>query len=415
MIVIKKRGYNLHILPTKKFKNIEISIFFRQKAIKKEVTSSKLLKLLLTDSTKDYPNNHLMNHALEKMYGARLTSEYFFNGISSITEMTINGLHDDYSDDGMIESYIKFLSEIIFQPNLTTENLNYQKDYLKNIQLSLISDMEYQSKTKAIKLVTDGVLSFNKYGYLEELEKITINDIKKSYYKLINNSLIDIYIAGNLEENKTTELVAKYFSEFKNNKSKNLSINYDDSIKEVDELETIEQEDLFQSKLKCIYKISDISEDERHYYLPVLNLLLAGNGNVSAKLPKLIREKNSLCYYINADYYRLNNILIIEAGIDGNNKDRVVELIRQTLNNIKEKRITAKEVNSAKEQLLNDIRADHDYLSRLIYSNYYDYINYQENIDIVTNKINQINSYDMAKLIDKLELIKIYMLGGEEK
>ena len=48
-------AYNLHIINTDKFKTITVSVAFRRKMVKEEITIRNLLKELLINSSYNYP------------------------------------------------------------------------------------------------------------------------------------------------------------------------------------------------------------------------------------------------------------------------------------------------------------------------------------------------------------------------
>ena len=54
-------GYTLHVIPTKKFKNITMSLKLENKLIKENVTKRSLLSFMLTGGTKDYPSTQALS------------------------------------------------------------------------------------------------------------------------------------------------------------------------------------------------------------------------------------------------------------------------------------------------------------------------------------------------------------------
>ena len=54
------------------------------------------------------------------------------------------------------------------------------------------------------------------YGNLEDLEKITIKDLEKSYKKLINNTECYIYILGNMEKEEVMTYIDRYLNKLNN-------------------------------------------------------------------------------------------------------------------------------------------------------------------------------------------------------
>ena len=50
-----------------------------------------------------------------------------------------------------------------------------------------------------------------------------------------------------------------------------------------------------------------------------------------SKLFKVVREKNSLCYYISSSYDAFNGVMVITAGIEGKDYHQTVQLIKEQL------------------------------------------------------------------------------------
>ena len=45
-----------------------------------------------------------------------------------------------------------------------------------------------------------------------------------------------------------------------------------------------------------------------------------------SKLFKVVREKNSLCYYISSSYDAFNGVMVITAGIEGKDYHQTVQI-----------------------------------------------------------------------------------------
>ncbi len=91
--------------------------------------------------------------------------------------------------------------------------------------------------------------------------------------------------------------------------------------------------------------------DERKYALALLSIILG--GNMSSRLFIKVRERNGLAYSIHtsADETSDTGYLVTQAGIDHKNLERAVELILQEYKDLKDNKITEKELQKAKDYL----------------------------------------------------------------
>jgi len=91
--------------------------------------------------------------------------------------------------------------------------------------------------------------------------------------------------------------------------------------------------------------------DKRKYALALLSIILG--GNMSSRLFIRIRERNGLAYSIHtlADNSTDTGYLVTQAGIDHKNLEKSIELILQEYKDLKNKKITEKELQKAKDYL----------------------------------------------------------------
>ena len=61
-------GYTLHVIPSKKFKNITMSLKLEGKLTKENVTKRSLLAFMLTGGTENYPSTQALSTCLMTFY-----------------------------------------------------------------------------------------------------------------------------------------------------------------------------------------------------------------------------------------------------------------------------------------------------------------------------------------------------------
>ena len=87
-------------------------------------------------------------------------------------------------------------------------------------------------------------------------------------------------------------------------------------------------------------------------------------GGANSKLFRNIREKESLAYYIKSTVYKFKSIMVIDAGINFDDFQRVLELIRSELDNMKKGLFTEQDIDISKKSVSASIKSlvDSNYL-----------------------------------------------------
>ena len=111
--------------------------------------------------------------------------------------------------------------------------------------------------------------------------------------------------------------------------------------------------DVSQGKLVIGMNINDDNKEERYIAL-VYNAILGGTP--TSKLFQNVREKASLAYTAGSSYAKQKNIIFIRCGIEIENYDKAVDIIKKQLEDIKNGNITEEEIQSAKTNIISTIK-----------------------------------------------------------
>lgn len=412
-------SYNLHFINTDKFKTNTISVNFREKVKKEEITIRKVLFQTLYYTTKKYNTNRLFQLKLEDLYSMSIghSNLKFGNLINSYID--IKFLNEKYTDDKFVFECIDFLFEILFNPNVENEkfdskSLNFIKE---KIGLSIDSkkeNPEIYALNKSLETLENDPISYSLWGYKEDLEKINEKSLYEYYKKILKTNKIDIFIIGTFDKEKIKNCFSEKFivNTIKMDKT-NPYVIYDkcDKVKEI----TNNMPNLKQSKLSIVCKILDLTEFERRYVLPIYASILGGSSN--SRLFLDVREKKSLAYSIQTLTKGPNSILIISAGISANKYNEVIKIINNDIKGMK-KGITDDEINSVRNELISSIETLLDSPSGII--NYYFGIEVfnSETIDKKIENYNKVTKKDIQNFANKVKMSVIYLLEGsvyEEK
>ena len=404
--------YNIHFIKTNKFKSTTISVNFRENLKKENITIRKFLFQMLCTTTLKYNTSRLFEIKLEDLYslGLGYSSIKFGNIINSYID--IRFLNSKYSDNNLLTDALDFLFDIIFEPNVINKSFdlktfNMVKDRYNLILKSEKENIQKYTFNRAFELMdSNDPISYNMCGYKEDLDKITPENLYDYYKEVLRTNLVDIFVVGDVDK----DIVLKEFKDkfkiktIKRDTTKAF-ITYDNCNKEKIEIETM---NLKQSKLAIICKILNISLFERRYVLPLYSLILGGGG--VSRLFTNVREKNSLCYTVSSNSNTPNSLLMIYSGIDSENYDKALKLIKKE---IKLKNVKEEELENAKKEMISSVKTLPDSITGII--NYYFGMEVFKADDINTKieKFNSVTVSDIESLGKKLKIGITYFLKGE--
>ena len=418
---ISTYSYNLHIIKTKKFKTVTVQVGFKRKLKKEEITYRNMIVNMLCESTLAYPSKRLMTIATEDLYDLYYRGMNYISGRYNIMNFSVNFLNEEYTEKGMLDESIKFLADLIFNPNIENKKSgirfnenNFEQSYnlLKDNIISQKENPDAYSKTRMLECMEpDSYLSYRSVGYLEDLEKIDSKKLYKYYETILNSDIVDIFVIGNVNESHIAKVIERNFSNIKTLKKPTESHFINPKKARLLPKTVKEQQKISQSKLVLGCKIDKMTNFELRYVLNVYSYILGGGPD--SKLFKTVREKNSLCYYISSIGQPLNSIMLIKAGINKDDFKKAVSLIKREIYNMKKGKFSDEDIIKAKITYINSLKELEDSPDSLIslYAGM-EYLN-SDTLENRFTKINKVTKEDVIKLASKIHLDTIYLLEGE--
>ncbi|MBQ2873053.1 MAG: insulinase family protein [Bacilli bacterium] len=404
-------AYNLHIINTDKFKTITVDVSFRRKIKKEEITIRNLLKDLMVNSSFNYPTERSLIIQTERLYDLKLLSSSYRIGSYSILSFKTRFLNEKYTEDGMNEESIKFLLDLIFKPKLDNDVDKCKKKIEKSI-LSLSDNKIKYSLMKLLETTENMPYSYNNYGYKENLDKITDEDIKKYYDSVISDDIVDVFVVGEVDPVLIKEIFKEYFKASTFHKNE-LSLLVDElprvrKVKEFREFDNVNQ-----TQLTMLCSLNGITDYERKYVLPVYGEMLGGSSN--SILFDTVREKNSYAYYVNALVKPYDNVMMIYSGIQKGNDKEVFKLIEKSLVGISKGKFDVDKLENSKNTLIAAIESSLDNPISII-NNYYakvlvNSLDVHEKIE----KIKNVSKDDIISVSKKISVHTMFLLEASDE
>lgn len=417
-IKIDKQAYKIHFIKTDKFKKVKIRINFKEKTTKEKVVYRNMLSLVLLEATKKFNTRRLLDIECENLYNIGVGAGTSNSGNYHLLRFNTTFLNEKYTEKGMMEESFKFFLEFIFNPNVIdgkfeSQTFNNAKNILKEDIESYADNPGRFAFSRIYEIMCpNSVIKYRSTGYIEDLEKVTEENLYEYYKELLTNNEIDIFIIGNIDVKQMEKIIADNFN-IDSIKHEQLA-----HIVKQDEFRTEprvikENKNINQSILILGSKLKDITEFERKYVLVLYNYILGGSAD--SKLFKEVREKNSLCYSISSTHSGIANLEFISAGIDKENYDKAVELIKAEIKNMEDGNFTEEDINQAKITFLASLKEIEDTANGII--NIYEaheYLDY-DLLEERAKEIEKVTKEDIINVSKKMYLDTIYLLEGDKK
>ncbi|HAB65898.1 MAG TPA: hypothetical protein DCE23_00890, partial [Firmicutes bacterium] len=143
--------------------------------------------------------------------------------------------------------------------------------------------------------------------------------------------------------------------------------------------------------------------------------LILGNGGLTSKLYRYLREENSLCYIVSSMYQKYDNLLMIYSGIDKKDKNKCIKLVTKAINEMIQGDFSLEELENAKKSVISSIKMSEDTSGGII-NNYL--FNDLDNLPLYDDRVKEFKTVTKEEIMEcakKVRLNTIYLLGGEKK
>ena len=425
-----KQGIKLHCIDTNKFKTNLMSVIITLPLSREKVTFDTVIPAVLKRGTNQLKSQEEISKKLENMYGASFDCGIEKIGDNHVIKFYLESLNDNFipqnnvgEDWGsacpkkVLKESIDLLLDIIFNP--LVENNKFKDEYVEaeksNIKLlieSKIDNKDQYALNRCIEeMYKDKPYGLYKYGYVEDLEKINSENLYSYYIELINTSKIDIFVSGEL---KTQDIVENVRNNENIKKLKERQPNYvvnneqTEEKKDVQEKEIQDKMDIAQGKLVIGLDV-ELNKDNSKFPVSIYNVILGESA--TSKLFQNVREKASLAYTARSNYVRQKNNIYIRCGIEIENYEKALEIIKEQLNEMRNGNFTEEDLENSKKYMISGLQSVQDEQdSEITY-----YIGQELSGKLTTfeeyiEQVNKVSIEDVKNVASKININTIYFL-----
>lgn len=413
-----KKGIKAHFINTDLYKTDLTCIILTTPLKRETVTKNALIPFMLRRGTAKLPSQYLISKELQNMYGASFNCGVDKMGDNVVLKFCIESISNEYAlnSEDILKLNLETLLDLVFNPAkvngmLNNDFLEVEKENLKDIIESKIDDKDSYSLENCISsMYGDNGFGLYKYGYAQDVDKITIEDISEYYNWLISNSKIDLFISGNFDDESLKTLLDNNENIKKlNPREENYILDSTVSKRKVEKINEVKEEmDVTQGKLVIGLDITSNQENLRGIG-NVYNSIL-GNG-ANSMIFQNVREKAGLAYSAKSVFFKQKNNIFIRCGIQIENYEKAVELIKVQLENIKNGKFSEEDVNNAKTFLIAGIKnVEEEQDTEIIYYIGQEISKTNLSIQEYMDNVNKVSREDVIEFAKSIEINTIYFL-----
>ncbi|MEO1769301.1 EF-P 5-aminopentanol modification-associated protein YfmF [Candidatus Enterococcus ferrettii] len=332
MIRIKK-GIRLHVLPTKKYKTIQIYGRFTTRLRREKMTTRTLLANLLETNSLNYPDQTKLSAHLAELYGAGFGLSVGRKGNLHWMNLGISVVNGKYVDDPTILAQaVDLFKEVLFYPNIKDgqfdeQTFQLEKENLKGYLESLEEDKQTLASLKLQETYfTDEAQQIPSFGTVADLKQETAKTLADYYQEVVTKDQLDLLVVGDVNEKEVADLFEAL--PFTDREESSPEIYYDQTVSNVIREQQL-QEAVIQGKLNLAYSTGIYYEDAQRFPLLVFNGLFGGFPH--SKLFMNVREKESLAYYASSSFDTFRGYMSVQTGINSENRNKVLRLVSEQL------------------------------------------------------------------------------------
>lgn len=413
-ITFNEANYDLTVYNIDTFKTSMIDFVFNVPNTDDDITNIYFLKNLLLLSSKNYPTFKSISIELEKLYNAGLNVSISKKANAINLTISLSVINDCYTENGNCSRAIKFLFDLINNPNFTNGRLD--KKIFDMIITSLNNNLlrldENPNIIAAYNFINhidpNSFFAVKLIGDSKRISSLTRESVAKYYVDFFKRASVKIFAVGDFEPDALNDII-KLNNQFAINpftKAEIMPLNISKDIPK----KIIEEDDFEQSILLSYLTINDITPFESLTVGAVFNKIF-GQGSLTDKLSHHLREENSLCYSVQCDLYYYLQSYVISSGISKKDCNKAISLIKQSLKEMQDGSFSDDDIKQAKKSIC----FSHD----MIYDSIFSICNLLENEPVhnqpdqqlIISAIKKVTKADIMNYAKKIKIVTNYLLA----
>ena len=421
------RPYRIEIMPgvwltaiqSRKFKSSYWSLRLLTPLTQETAAMNAVLPRVLRRGTASCPDQEQLAAALDEMYGGAIEPL-----VSRRGECHVFGFVASFLDDGLVpdetpllEQAAQLLGELLLQPatrngHLKSEYVDGERENLVAEIKSLLNDKRSYANNRLIEeMCADEPFHINRLGSLEQAEKLNVTKLNRYYREVLAAARMEVYYCGSA----APQQVELAWREALMDLSRHELLDLPETIIRMPEGEKqmTDHLDVTQGKLVMGFRTGITVTSVDYPALMVANAIFGGTA--TSKLFLHVREELSLCYYVNSSLDKWKGLMIVQAGAEFDQLERVKTEVLHQLELVQAGAFTQEELEAAKRSLIAT------YCSILDVPNQLEDFQFGQNLagltfgpDELAEIIRVIDAQQVVEAAQRIQLDTSYFLMGPE-
>ncbi|MGL5540584.1 MAG: EF-P 5-aminopentanol modification-associated protein YfmF [Erysipelotrichaceae bacterium] len=397
-------------IQTTKFKTTTISVRFLQPLTLEKASLNALLSQSLVDRCIAFPTKQAMANSLDALYGASVSSSVNGIGHGQVVEIKFKFINPSFAFDvpAFEEGIYEFIKQILFYPLLSHEIFEEAKRVLISKIKRMEDDPQSYAGQKALKIAgKDTSLGISNYGEIEQVERIDWEMFKQGYQELIDTSVIDVLVVGNVQASFQTQLQKLPFEQ----RTCEVATWYEADLPSNSEV--VELRNIPQSVIQLVYAGHTSIHSEHYLTMRIMNALLGVFP--TSLLFQEVREKRSLCYSIYSMYIGFDSVVQISTGVEDANIAQTIALIQEQVERIQKGDFSEELLDVTKKMMINTFQGIHDDANSILQMTYQSKLVGKPLFDEHTiAAIHAITKEEVVEVANRLQHLVTYVLTKDE-
>jgi predicted Zn-dependent peptidase len=416
-IIKEMKGFKLHIVQTEKFKTNTIVWKMKAPLTSENVTKRALLPSVLQSSSKAFPSTAKLRSYLDELYGANLFVDVSKKGEYQVLSFSLEIANEKFLSDPepLLKKGLELLASLLVSPHAENgafdkETVEKEKRTLKQRIQSVYDDKMRYSNFRLVEEMCKGEpYALHVNGEINDIPNIDEQNLYAYYQQAFAEDELDLYIIGDVQEAEV-ESIADELLQFAQREPKKVESK---QTLDVEEKIVTEKEDVKQGKLNIGYRTNILYGDQDYYALQVFNGIFGGFSH--SKLFLNVREKASLAYYVASRLESHKGLMMVMSGIEFNNYDLAVSIIREQMKAMEEGDFTEQEISQTKAVIENQMLETLDTARGMVEVLYHNVVTEQKvSLDDWLDGMGKTTKAEIVKVASKVKLDTIYFLTGLE-
>ena len=352
-----------------KFRHNSISVNFIVPLEEETASCTAVIPFLLRRGSKSCPDFTRLEQALCNLYGAALSSDVTRSGEYQILSSSITFVDDQYTlnEEKISGQCAKLLGDMVLEPNITDgafpqEDFQLERQNLIDTIEAEINEKRTYAINQCMALMNEGTpLAISKYGTVEQAKKLTSQMAAARYAQIVDTARVEIMFVGCGDPTLAKEQFRQLWQERQRHPrlyTPSPAVERASQVKEGKK-----EMEIAQSKMVLGFRTGSIQGRQERTAMKLMSALYGGTP--FSRLFIHVREKLSLCYYCAARFDAATGIMMVDIGLEKDNKEQAKDEILRQLSLVSQGDFDGEELENTKLAYINSLKSVGDSLAAI--------------------------------------------------